>query len=321
MFVGLIIGCVLFQGATTTSDATSESGSKEALLKIDGVSDTEPIPQFSLKLRYLRKNESTEAENHHEEKVGIGMPSARLMGGRNLDRGARPHLGLTLLFMLSMLLGVFAAFFAIVMCQHAALLGTIAYSVVSTYVGKRVSAVRAMKAGVKLGLIRLVWLAFLHVTIRDLMCLFIMKTLVGGVLEPERADKLVLRLSFMPFSVLAPFRDVEATSLEMAFRIGGFVSLDYLFDAAISCIYIVACWVTIMERQYWGFSALTRGWKLISGMQSQVCPVSEFSSRLQSLLLSCSVSSCMCSSLMRLLGRTCFNLSVSEFRVCSVQLS
>jgi len=106
------------------------------------------------------------------------------------------------------------------------------------------------------------------------MCLFVMKSFVGnGVLDAEKADRLVLRLSLMPFSILAPFKDVEATSVSLAARIGGFVIVDYIIDATTSCIYVMACWATIMERQYWGFAAFSRGWKLVSSMQHQVIAI------------------------------------------------
>uniref|UniRef100_A0A7I4AUQ2 Uncharacterized protein n=1 Tax=Physcomitrium patens TaxID=3218 RepID=A0A7I4AUQ2_PHYPA len=262
------------EGPQTTADIPTHMGAEEIpeeTINANGAGDMEPLPKFSLKLRVLGKNESTEFEDTYEEKVGLVVPSARLMGGRNVDRPV-PQLGLTLLFMLSVLAGAFMAFCAVIMLQHAALLGTVAYSVISAYLGKQVGVVRAVKSGLRLGMIRLIWLGILHGTFRDLMSLFIMKSFVGGgVLEPEKAERLVLRLSMMPFSFLAPFKDVEATSLALAARIGGLVSVDYMLEGAISCIYVMACWVTIMERQYWGFSALSRGWKLVSNMQHQVC--------------------------------------------------
>lgn len=260
----------------TTSEASADMTIEESSKEVNsdkGGGDMEPLPKFSLKLRVLGKNESSEIEDIYEEKVGLGVPSARLMGGRNVDRPV-PPLGLTLLFMLGVLAGALMAFCAVIMLQHAALLGTVAYSVISAYAGKQVGVVRAVKSGFRLGMIRLVWLAVLHGTIRDLICLFVMKSFVGGgVLEPEKVDRLVLRLSLMPFSILAPFTDVEATSLSLAARIGGFVSIDYIIDGTASCIYVMACWVTIMERQYWGFAALSRGWRLVSTMQSQVIAI------------------------------------------------
>jgi len=254
------------EGAQAGS-ATTEGGSSTP-------SDTEPLPEFSLKLKILGKNESGGYEdNFYEEKVGLGAPSARLMGGRNVDRPV-PPIGLTLLFMLGVLAGGLMAFCAVIMLQHAALLGTVAYSVISAYTGKQVGVVRAVKSGFRLGMVRLIWLALLHGTVRDLMCLFIMKSFVGnGVLDAEKADRLVLRLSLMPFSILAPFKDVEATSFSLAARIGGFVVVDYIIDATTSCIYVMACWATIMERQYWGFAAFSRGWRLVFSIQHQVIAI------------------------------------------------
>lgn len=264
--------CFLLQDPQTTdasADMATQESSKEATSDKGG-SDIEPLPKFSLKLRVLGKNESSELEDVYEEKVGLGAPSARLMGGRNVDRPV-PSLGLTLLFMLGVLAGALMAFCAVIMLQHAALLGTVAYSVISAYMGKQVGVLRAVKSGFRLGMVRLIWLAVLHGTIRDLMCLFVMKSFVGGgVLEPEKADRLVLRLALMPFSILAPFKDVEATSLALAARIGGFVCVDYMIDATTSCIYVMACWATIMERRYWGFAAFSRGWRLVSSMQNEV---------------------------------------------------
>lgn len=176
--------------------------------------------------------------------------------------------------MMGVIAGVLAAFCAVIMLQHAALLGTVAYSVISAYAGKQVGVISALKSGFRLGVVRLIWLAVLHGAFRDFMCLSVMKFFVGsGVLEPEKAERLVLRLSLMPFSILAPFKDVDATSLALAARIGGFVSVDYIIDATTSCIYVMACWATIMERRYWGFAAFSRGWKLVSTMQNQVIAV------------------------------------------------
>jgi hypothetical protein len=250
----------------TTGAAASQAeveGSKE-------IEATEPIPQLSLRLRIRGKNGSYGTESLQEEAVTIGMPSARLIMGRNMDRGVMPHMGLTVLFMLGVLAGAITAFFAVLVFQHAALLGTVAYTVVSTYVGKRVGAVRAMKAGFQIGLLRLIWLAVLHDLFRDILCLFIMKTAFGGVMVAEAADRLMLHLSIMPFSILAPFRGADGSGWGMGSRIAFFVILEYVFDAVASCVYKMACWVTIMERDYWGLAALTRAFRLVTSVQNQV---------------------------------------------------
>jgi hypothetical protein len=254
-----------------TQDGVALAQTQEA--RSDAVEAMEPIPQLSLRLRILGKNESYDAETLQDEGVKIGMPSAMLIGGRAVDRGAMPHMGLTVLFMLGVLAGAIMTFFAVLVFQHAALLGTVAYTVVSTYVGKRVSAVQAMKAGFRTGLLRLIWLAVLHDLFRDILCLFILKTAFGGVMMAEAADRLMLHLSIMPFSILAPFRGADGSGWGMGSRIAFFVILEYLFDALASCVYKMACWVTIMERDYWGLAALTRAFRLVTSVQNQVLPL------------------------------------------------
>jgi hypothetical protein len=83
-------------------------------------------------------------------------------------------------------------------------------------------------------------------------------------------DRLVLRLSMMPFPMLAPFKDADSSGWGMASRIAVFVMLDYVFDMLASCVYIMACWVTIMEREHWGFAALARACNLVTSVQNQV---------------------------------------------------
>ncbi|CAM6048686.1 unnamed protein product [Sphagnum compactum] len=251
-----------------TKDGVALAQTQEA--RSDAIEAMEPIPQLSLRLRILGKNESYDTETLQDEGVKIGMPSATLIGGRAVDRGALPHMGLTVLFMLGVLAGAIMTFFAVLVFQHAALLGTVAYTVVSTYVGKRVSAVQAMKAGFRTGLLRLIWLAVLHDLIRDLLGLLTIKTSFGGVMKGEAVDRLVLRLSTMPFPILAPFKDADSSGWGMASRIAVFVILDYVFDMLASCVYIMACWVTIMEREHWGFAALARACNLVTSVQNQV---------------------------------------------------
>jgi hypothetical protein len=236
-----------------------------------GVCGTSPAVVFEA--HNLGKNESLEMEALLYG-VSVGMPSVRFMGGRNVDRGEMSHVGLKVLFMLGVLAVVITAFYAVVFFEPSALVGVgmVAYTVVSTYVGKRVSAVQAIKAGFRTGLLRLLWLAFFHEWIRYVLWLFIVKIAFGGVMKTEAADQLVFRLFFMPFSILAPFKDADASDWGMASRIAVFVILEHVVDALASCVYITACWVTIMERDHWGFAALARAFNLVTRMQSQVRP-------------------------------------------------
>lgn len=52
----------------------------------------------------------------------------------------------------------------------------------------------------------------------------------------------------MLFLFLVFFKDVEVISLVLVVWIGGFVSVDYMFEGVILCIYVMVCWVIIMER-------------------------------------------------------------------------
>ncbi|KAH9574900.1 hypothetical protein CY35_01G083500 [Sphagnum magellanicum] len=77
----------------------------------------------------------------------------------------------------------------------------------------------------------------------------------------------------MPFSILAPFKDADASDWGMASRIAVFVILEHVVDALASCVYITARWVTIIERDPWGFAALARACKFGHKLQSQVLPL------------------------------------------------
>eukprot|EP00250_Pteridium_aquilinum_P015456 c22590_g1_i1 orf=276-1931(+) len=205
--------------------------------------------------------------------IDLTFFTGRLLGGRGLDQGALPHGGLTMLLIFLLVAVAVTVFLAIVGFQHAAVLGSVAYSVVSTHMGKRASARQAIKSSLKSSIARLMWLAILHATLRGLQSLFFMKTLFGGVMEMEQVESLVLRLSAMPFAFLSPFMDADATNLGMAVRIGLFVGFDYLFDGVAYCIYMVACWVTILERNYWGLGAVTRSCNLVKSMERQALVV------------------------------------------------
>ncbi|KAJ7560628.1 hypothetical protein O6H91_04G137600 [Diphasiastrum complanatum] len=269
----------MLDGPSTEQRHDSVEGPQEAEVKVEVAEDTlynhalVEIPLPALKLKYVGNGTKNSSESILEEDEFLGFSSPRLLGRRALDRGAMPHMGLMVLLMLLILTGVLAGILGVVAFQHAAILGAVSYSVVNTYMGKRVNVRRALKAGFKSGIMRLIWLAILHGTIRGLQCLLCIKTIFRGALEMEQMESLILRLSLMPFSLLAPFKDKDAVNGEMAFRIGTFLILDYIFDAIAYSVYIVACWVTILEPDNSGLSALQRSWKLVKSMELQVLTI------------------------------------------------
>eukprot|EP00249_Psilotum_nudum_P014405 c24804_g1_i1 orf=298-1929(-) len=226
-----------------------------------------------LKLQTVSNATRNSKQEFLEEMTDSVFFTGRLLGGRGLDQGAMPQGGMTVLLMLLILAAALTIFLAVAGFQHAAFLGSVAYSVVSTHMGKRANIRQAIRAGLKSGIERLMWLAILHATVKGLQSLFLMKTLFGSVLDMEHVEQLMLRLSITPFAFLAPFRDVEATDFGMQLRIGLFVVLDYFFDGLAYCVYVVACWVTIMERNFWGLGALSRSWNLVKGMQLEALAV------------------------------------------------
>ncbi|KAH7315596.1 hypothetical protein KP509_21G056700 [Ceratopteris richardii] len=200
--------------------------------------------------------------------IDVSFFTGKLLGGR-LDQGAFPQGGFSVILVLLLIAVVITVVLAIVAFHHAAMLGSIAYSVVSTHMGKRVSAGQALKSSLRWSIGRLIWLSIVLAAASGIQSLFFMKTFFNAVLDMEQVEALVLRLSATPFAILAPFYDADAASPGMAVRIGLFVCCDYLFDAVTYCIYIVACWVTILERNLWGFGAVVRSCNLIKGMESQ----------------------------------------------------
>ncbi|GLJ37491.1 hypothetical protein SUGI_0761680 [Cryptomeria japonica] len=209
-----------------------------------------------------------------EESEEVGIFAGRLFGGRGFDHpGAMPQGTGTTMLLILLLFGVMATLLVVVALQHSAVLGAVAYSVVTTYMNKRVSIRQSVRSGLRTGMWRLIWLAVLHGSLRALQCLFLMKSLFGKVLELEEMEKLVLRLSTMPFAFQAPWKDEFATDLGMSFRIGAFISLEYLIDGLAYSIYITACWVAIMERQYRGAETLHRGWNLVKSMAFQAATI------------------------------------------------
>lgn len=229
--------------------------------------DTDFLPR--LKIESVSNETKKVAQESLIDAIDLTFFTGKLLGGRGLDQGALPHGGLTMLLIFLVVAVAVTVFLAIVGFQHAAVLGSVAYSVVSTHMGKRASARQALKSSLKSSIGRLMWLAILHATLRGLHSLFFMKTLFGGVMEMEQVESLVLRLSAAPFAFLAPFTDVDAASLGMAIRIGLFIGFDYLFDGVAYCIYMVACWVTILERNHWGLGAVTRSCSLVKSMEWQ----------------------------------------------------
>ncbi|KAJ7571182.1 hypothetical protein O6H91_01G153500 [Diphasiastrum complanatum] len=272
------VGNMVDRSSTDKKDRLTEEP-HEAETKIEAAADTHhnhafvetPLP--ALKLHYVGNSTKNYRESMLEKDEFLGFSSPRLLGRRRLDRRATPHMGLTILLMLLILTGVLAVILGVIAFQHAAVLGAISYSVVSTYMGKKIDVTKALKAVFKSGIKRLIWLAILYGTIRGLQCLIFLKTIFRGVLEMDQMESLILRLSLMPFSVLAPFRDKAAVNWEMASRIGTFLVLDYIFDGIANAVYIVACWVTIMEPENRGRSAIRRSWKLVKSMELQVITI------------------------------------------------
>lgn len=229
--------------------------------------DSDVLPR--LKIESVSNETKRVAQESVIDAIDLTFFTGKLLGGRGLDQGAMPHGGLTMLLIFLFVAVAVTVFLAIVGFQHAAVLGSVAYSVISTHMGKRASARQALKSSLKSSIGRLMWLAILHATLRGLHSLFFMKTLFGGVMEMEQVESLVLRLSAAPFAFLAPFMDADAASLGMAIRIGLFIGFDYLFDGVAYCIYMVACWVTILERNHWGLGAVTRSCSLVKSMEWQ----------------------------------------------------
>lgn len=245
--------------------AVQDSVFEDTLEQIED--DTDFLPR--LKFESVSNETKKVAQESLIDAIDLTFFTGKLLGGRGLDQGALPHGGLTVLLIFLVVVVAVTVFLAIVGFQHAAVLGSVAYSVVSTHMGKRASARQALKSSLKSSIGRLMWLAILHATLRGLHSLFFMKTLFGGVMEMEQVESLVLRLSAAPFAFLAPFTDVDAASLGMALRIGLFIGFDYLFDGVAYCIYMVACWVTILERNHWGLGAVTRSCSLVKSMEWQ----------------------------------------------------
>ncbi|MCO5560852.1 hypothetical protein L7F22_014472 [Adiantum nelumboides] len=258
------------EGGTKLDRAGRESADDDILLGRDFENfgkvedDSDDLPR--LKIESVSNQTRKVVQESVIDAIDLTFFTGKLMGGRGLDQGALPHGGLTVLLIFLLVVVAVTAFLAIVGFQHAAVLGSVAFSVVSTHMGKRAGARQAIKSSFKSSIGRLMWLAILHATLRGLLDLFFMKTLFGGIMEMEQVETLVLRLSAAPFAILAPFIDADATSPGMAVRIGLFVCFDYLFDGVAYCIYMVACWVTIFERNYWGLGAVTRSRSLVTGM-------------------------------------------------------
>ncbi|MCO5572568.1 hypothetical protein L7F22_026324 [Adiantum nelumboides] len=255
------------EGGTKLDRAGWESADDDILLgqefgKVED--DSDDLPR--LKIESVSNQTKKVVQESVIDAIDLTFFTGKLLGGRGLDQGALPHGGLTVLLIFLLVVVAVTAFLAIVGFQHAAVLGSVAFSVVSTHMGKRAGARQAIKSSFKSSIGRLMWLAILHATLRGLLDLFFMKTLFGGIMEMEQVETLVLRLSAAPFAILAPFIDADATSPGMAVRIGLFVGFDYLFDGVAYCIYMVACWVTIFERNYWGLGAMTRSRSLVTGM-------------------------------------------------------
>lgn len=258
-------------------------GKSESTEDVDGQqvfayddSDGTGLNYMKIRMVFLPRNDTQrEITDDLEESEEVGIFAGRLFGGRGFDhQGAMPQgTGATVFLVLFLLFGVLATLLVVAALQHSAVLGAVAYTVVSTHMNKRVSIKQSVRSGLRTGIWRLIWLAVLHGTLRALQCLFLMKSLFGKVLELEQMERLVLRLSIMPFAFRAAWKDDYATDMGMSSRIGAFVTLDYLFDGLAYSIYITACWVAIVESQYRGAETFYRGWSLVKRMPFQAATI------------------------------------------------
>eukprot|EP00252_Welwitschia_mirabilis_P020623 TRINITY_DN5089_c0_g2_i4.p1 TRINITY_DN5089_c0_g2~~TRINITY_DN5089_c0_g2_i4.p1 ORF type:complete len:484 (+),score=81.90 TRINITY_DN5089_c0_g2_i4:302-1753(+) len=242
---------------------------------IDGADSTEGIPQLNVRMVFPLKNDTQDEVHDDFDESEVGIFAGRLFAGRGFDRqGAMPEgTSDTVFLVLFLLLGVLATLLVVVALQHSAVLGAVTYTVVSTYMNRRVSIRRSVRSGLRTGMWRLIGIAILHGVCRALQSLFLMNFLFGKVLEAEQMQKLVFQLSIMPCPLRASWHDDYAKTLGMSIRIAAFVAFDYLFDAVTYSIYIMACWVSIVENRQKGAELFIRAWNLVKCMPFQVTTV------------------------------------------------
>jgi hypothetical protein len=224
-------------------------------------SDDTGLNYMKIRMVFLLRNDTRkEITDDLEESEEVGIFAGRLFAGRGFDhQGAMPQgTGATVFLILFLLIGVLATLLVVAALQHSAVLGAVAYTVVSTHMNKRVSIRQSVRSGLRTGIWRLNLAVLLF---------------AGKVLELEQMERLVLRLSIMPFAFRAAWKDEYATDMGMSSRIGAFVTLDYLFDGLAYSIYITACWVAIVESQYRGAETFYRGWSLVKRMPFQAATI------------------------------------------------
>eukprot|EP01018_Ginkgo_biloba_P030376 Gb_12816 [translate_table: standard] len=206
----------------------------------------------------------------------LQKPQARTASSKGaFNRGAIPS-GVregTLLLILLVILAISMVILLVLTFQSAAVIGVVAYAVASTHMGKRTSVKQSLRSALRFDIWRLMWFAILVGTLHEIQTQFLTKILFGEVMAKDQIEKLVNRLSLMPFAVLAPLKDDCAVNIGMSLRIGAFVIFQYLFDWLVYSTYIVGCWVSIMEKQYSGREALNRGWNLLKSMAFQAVTI------------------------------------------------
>ncbi|GLJ53509.1 hypothetical protein SUGI_1141710 [Cryptomeria japonica] len=153
------------------------------------------------------------------------------------DQGAiPPGAEKTLALVLSIILLVSFVILLVVTFQVAFALRVVAFTVTSTHVGKKASIKHSLRSSLRSGIWKLMWFAIFIGFLQELQTQFMAKIFFGEALEKNQIEKLVYRLSVMPFSILAPWKDDLATGM------------------------------AIMEREYSGREALNKGWNLVKNM-------------------------------------------------------
>ncbi|KAH6558500.1 hypothetical protein KP509_1Z060900 [Ceratopteris richardii] len=149
--------------------------------------------------------------------------------------------------------------------QAAAIQRSVAYIVISNLMGRRANARKMLKSGFKCRIPSFILLAIMLGVAKVLHEFFFSKIFLLGI-EQEKIQRLNPSNSVNLLRLLATFNNVGEINFWVMLRIGLFVVCEYLIDALAYCIYMVACWVIIMETNFWGLGAVKRSFHLTKGM-------------------------------------------------------
>ncbi|KAF6151241.1 hypothetical protein GIB67_002940 [Kingdonia uniflora] len=195
-------------------------------------------------------------ESDHDQRSELQI----LFEGFELGRSDAVALFFLLSFFTAAYCWVIIGFLVINSC----IFGVVFVTVVNDYLGRYSSYFTTVWNGARLGSRRLSGFLLMRWAIRDAMTQVLGFWFFGEVEDQHSVFGLFIRLKLMPFSVMSPW--VKGYDTEIAW----FLFTWTLLDTFVALVFVVDCWVAIMDAGRSGREVVTEGCYLIYTMLNQV---------------------------------------------------